>query len=66
MKKEEVERSARRLASAMVQQLVSIPDRIAAEFGIDDTMRRKLRQRLREELDQVRSEFARAGMMAEQ
>jgi phage terminase Nu1 subunit (DNA packaging protein) len=66
VKREEVERAARRLASAIVQQMVSIPDRISAEFGVDDAMRRHLRQRLREELDQVRAEFARAGMMAQQ
>jgi hypothetical protein len=66
VKKDEVERMARRMASAIVQQLVSIPDRISAEFGVDDDMRRKMRHRLREEIDQVRAEFARAGMMASQ
>ena len=66
VKREEVERDGRRLASAIVQQLQSIPDRIAAEFGADDEQRRKIRQRLLEELDRVRAEFSRAGLMAVQ
>ena len=66
VKRDEVERMARRLASALVLLLSSIPDRIAAEFGVDDDYRRKMRQRLRDELDQVRGELARAGLMGEQ
>jgi len=55
---------ARRLASAVVQQLQAIPDRAAAECGIDDSHRRKLRRFLRDEIDRIRAEFARAGLMA--
>jgi hypothetical protein len=51
------------LASAIVQRLMSIPDRISAEFGVDDAHRIKLRHRLAEELDQVRAEFARADIV---
>lgn len=61
--REEVERAARRAAGSLVQQLSAIPDRIAAEFGADDAQRRALRQRLQQELDQVRGEFARAGFL---
>jgi hypothetical protein len=60
---DEVEKAARRLASDVVQQLDAIPDRIAAECGIDDEQRRKIRHRMREELDRVRAIFARAGAL---
>lgn len=66
VKVEEVQKAGRSLASAIVQQLQSVPDRIASEFGADDEQRRKIRHRLREELDRIRAEFARAGMMAVQ
>ncbi len=66
VRKDDVEKAARRLASAIVLQLSSIPDRMAAEFGADDALRRKIRHRLQEALDVVRAEFARAGMMADQ
>lgn len=62
----DVQAGARRLASAIVQQMESIPDRIAAEFGVDDAMRSKIRQRLREEHDRIRAEIARAGAHAVQ
>lgn len=57
------EREGRTLASSIVLQLESIPDRIAAEFGTDDAQRRKLRQRIREELDRVRQAFAGAHLV---
>ena len=66
VKSEEVQKFGRSLASAIVQQMQSIPDRIASEFGADDEQRRKIRQRVREELDRIRAEFARAGLMAVQ
>jgi hypothetical protein len=66
VKAADVERKGRQLAAAIVQQLESIPDRIAAELGIDAAHRTNLRLRLREELDRVRAEIARAGLTAEQ
>jgi hypothetical protein len=66
VKKEDSDRAARRLASVIVQQFESIPDRIAAEFGADDEQRRKIRQRLRDEFDRLRSELASAGALAVQ
>lgn len=62
----EVEATARRIASSIVQQLSAIPDRIAAEFGADDAQRRALRQRLQGEIDQVRAELSRADLVAEE
>lgn len=62
----EVERNARRLAYTLVTLLTPIADRIAAECGIDEAHRRRLRQRIAEEIDQVRAEVARAGLLAEQ
>jgi hypothetical protein len=50
------------LASGIVLQLEAIPDRIAAEIGVDDAQRRKIRQRLAEELDRVRQAFAEASL----
>ena len=66
VKADDVERKARQLASAIVQQFEAVPDRIAAELGTDPAHRSKLRTRLREELDRVRAEIARAGLTAEQ
>ena len=62
--REEVEKTGRRVGSAIVQQMDLIIDRIPAEFGVDDEHRRKMRHRLREEFDRIRAEFARAGMLA--
>lgn len=62
----EVERGAKRIAFTLVALLTPIADRIAAEFGVDEAHRRRLRQRIAEEIDQVRAEVARAGLLAEQ
>lgn len=62
----EVERGAKRIAFTLVALLTPIADRVAAEFGVDDAHRRRLRQRIAEEIDQVRAEVARAGLVAEQ
>lgn len=64
VKAADVEQAGSRLASAIVQKLEAIPERIAAEFGADDESRGKLRRRLREEIDRVRDEFVRAEMLA--
>jgi hypothetical protein len=64
--KEDMLRGAKRLASALVQLLAPIADRISAEFGVDDEHRSKIRQRLKEELDGCRSELSRAGLMGDQ
>ena len=66
IKAEDAERKGRQIASALVQQLEAIPERIASELGVDAAHRSKLRQRLREEIDRVRAEISRAGLMAEQ
>ena len=66
VKEEDVQRRGRQLAAAIVQQSEAIPDRIAAEFGADETHRNKIRQRLRDELDRMRAEIARAGLAPEQ
>ena len=63
---EEVQKAARRLASAIVQQLAALPDQTAIECGVNDEQRLKLRRFLREKLDRVREEFARAGLLAVQ
>ena len=55
-------KSASSLASAILQQMMSIPDRISAEFGVDDDHRRKLRHRLMEEINRIRDEFGRGGV----
>jgi hypothetical protein len=60
--REENAKSASSLASAILQQMMSIPDRISAEFGIDDEHRSKLRQRLLEEINRIRDEFGRGGV----
>jgi hypothetical protein len=61
--REENDKSASSLASAILQQMMSIPDRISAEFGIDDEHRSKLRQRLLEEINRIRAEFGRGGVV---
>lgn len=66
IRKAKTEQAARNIASALVQQLSSIPARISSEFGTDDAHRRTIKHRLQEELDKVRAELARAGLMAEQ
>jgi len=66
VKRDEVQRSARRIASTLVALLAPVADRIAAEFGVDEAHRRRLRLRIVAELDQVRAELSAAGMLAEQ
>jgi hypothetical protein len=63
VRKEAERRDGRELASGIVLHFDAMPDRIASEFGIDDGHRRKLRQRVREELDRVRDAFAGAGLL---
>jgi Phage DNA packaging protein Nu1 len=62
----EVHRIIGRFLAAMRTQLEAIPDRISAEFGVDDASRRKLRQRLRDELAQIRTELVIAGRSQDQ
>lgn len=63
---DEMERTGRRLASAIVQHLDVVIERFPAEFGKDDAERRAMRRSLREEFDRIRAEFAKLGMMAVQ
>ena len=63
VRKDDVERGARALAVAVVQQLDTIPDRISAEFSANAEDRARLRDRLRNEIDNVRAEFARAALI---
>jgi hypothetical protein len=51
VRRSEVEKGAAQTGLAIRQQLEPLPDRIAAEFGADDTHRAALRRRIREELD---------------
>lgn len=51
VRRRDVEKGAAAAGIAIRQQLDPIPDRIASEFGTDDTQRRTLRQRLRDEID---------------
>ena len=51
---------ARRAAYAINSGLEQFPDRIAAEFGINEEHRRKLRLALIREIDQLRGEVAAA------
>lgn len=51
-------RWAAHLAAVLVQ-MEAIPDRFSAAHGIDDDHRRRIRQGLRDELDQVRRALAR-------
>lgn len=51
---------ARRAAYAIVGGFDQLPDRAAAELGVDDAHRRKVRQVLLRELDQLRGEVAAA------
>jgi PAS domain-containing protein len=53
-----VERQARALASAIVRVLAPIPERIAKEFAADETQRRRMRERLQEELTHARAALA--------
>jgi hypothetical protein len=62
----EAQKILNRFLSALKAQLDAIPDRISAEFGTDDAMRRKLRHRLIEELNQIRTELVLAGRQADQ
>lgn len=62
----EAQRVFNRFLSALKAQMDAIPDRISAEFGTDDAMRRKLRHRLVEELSQIRTELVLAGRQADQ
>ena len=62
----EAQKILNRFLSALKAQLDAIPDRISAEFGTDDAMRRKLRHRLIEEINQIRTELVLAGRQADQ
>ena len=62
----EVQKVVSRFLSALKSQLDAIPDRISAEFGIDDAMRRKIRHRLIEEFNQIRTELVLSGRQADQ
>jgi len=65
VRREDEARAGRALAASIVTQLEPLPDRFAAEFGTDDAMRGKMRQRLREELDRIRAAFSGAGLAEE-
>jgi hypothetical protein len=62
----EAQRVFNRFLSALKAQMDAVPDRISAEFGTDDAMRRKLRHRLVEELSQIRTELVLAGRQGDQ
>jgi hypothetical protein len=63
---DEFEKTGRRLASAIIQQLDVVIERFPAQFGVDDAQRREMRRVLREDFDRIRAEFAKLGMMAVQ
>lgn len=63
---EPAQREWSRRQSALIAGLQAIPDRIAAEFGVDDEHRRKIRQRLHEEIDAIRREVVVAGRSGSQ
>ena len=58
-------RAMRAVASAVIAQFSSIPDRIAAEFGADDDERKRIRGRLVAELTALRANLARNGAIAD-
>lgn len=66
VRREEVEKSGRRLAAVIVQLLDVVIERIPAEFGRDDADRRAIRHRLREEFDRIRAELVKLSLVAMQ
>jgi hypothetical protein len=63
---EAAKREWSRRQSALIAGLMAIPDRISAEFGVDDAHRRTIRLRLIEEIDAVRRETVVAFRGSEQ
>ena len=55
-----IESTARSAGYAIVGALEQLPDRVSAECGTDDAQRRKIRQVLLREIDQLRGEIAAA------
>jgi pyruvate/2-oxoglutarate dehydrogenase complex dihydrolipoamide acyltransferase (E2) component len=66
VKAADVQRIVSRFLAGLRTQFESIPDRIAAEFGVDDVHRRRIRDRVRQELDQIRTNLVIAGRSKDQ
>jgi hypothetical protein len=64
--REAYNREHSRRLSALMAGLMAIPDRISAEFGVDDAHRRTIRLRLIEEIDAVRRDTVLAFRGSEQ
>ena len=63
---EMAQRRITQFCSALKAQLEPLADRISAEFGTDDAMRRAMRQRIRDEIAKIRTELVLAGRSPEQ
>jgi hypothetical protein len=65
LRKDLHERSMRLVATAVIAQFSSFPDRVAAEFGANDEQRRAIRAKLLDELNALRANLARVGAYAD-